>query len=65
MKFVAEYLRQAAHFEQLATETDDATLKDQLLEQAADYRRLADKRSAQLGLPTPPQLPPRSPRRDA
>jgi hypothetical protein len=58
MKFVAEYLQQAAHFEQMAAETADATLKNQLLKQAADYRRLAEKRAAQLGLPNPLQPPP-------
>jgi hypothetical protein len=61
MKFIAEYLQHAAHFEQMAAETDDATLKNQLLKQAADYRRLAEKRAAQLGLPKPPQVS----RRDA
>ena len=36
--------------ERLAAETDDAVLKEQLLNQAADYRRMAQERAASLGL---------------
>jgi hypothetical protein len=41
-------------FERMAAGTDDAALKEQLLKQAADYRKLAKKRAALLGLPEPP-----------
>jgi hypothetical protein len=57
MKFVAEYLQSAIQFERMAGESDDPTLKEHLLNQAADYRRLAKKRAALLGLPEPPPPP--------
>jgi hypothetical protein len=55
MKLIAEYLEQSIHFKRLADETDDSTLKEQLLEQAAAYRRLAEKRAAKLGTSPSPQ----------
>jgi len=57
MKLVAEYLQQAVQFERMAEEADNPALKEQLLKQAKDYRKLAQKRAALLGLPQPPSLP--------
>jgi hypothetical protein len=51
MKLVAEYLERAVHFARLAAEADDPDLKERLLEQAAAYRKLAEKRAAVLGEP--------------
>lgn len=58
MKLITEYLQQAVQFERMAEESDDPTLKEQLLKQADDYRRLAKKRALALGVPEP-GLPPR------
>ena len=57
MQFVAEYLQQAVHFERMAEQCHDAVLKEKLLMQAADYRKLAKKRAAQVGLPDPTPPP--------
>jgi hypothetical protein len=57
MKMVAEYLERALQFEQLTTDAEDAALKEQLLKQAAAYRKLAEKRAIQMGFPKPPQAP--------
>jgi hypothetical protein len=54
MNMVAEYLEHALTFERMAAETDDAALKEQLLKQAAEYRKLAEKRAVELGMPKPP-----------
>jgi hypothetical protein len=54
MQLIAEYLERAAHFERMAADEDDHKLKAQLAKQAADYRKLAEKRAKQLGLPKPP-----------
>jgi len=54
MQLIAEYLERAAHFERMAADEDDPNLKAQLAKQAADYRKLAEKRAKQLGLPSPP-----------
>jgi serine/threonine-protein kinase RIO1 len=59
MKLVAEYLEEALKFERMATEAEGA-FKEQLLWQAEEYRRLAHKRAAKLGLPVPPPAPPQS-----
>jgi len=53
MKLVAEYLESSVQFERMAQEADDPDLKRQLLEQAAAYRKLAEKRAAQLGKAPP------------
>ncbi len=53
MKLVTEYLADAANFEQLAGKESDPGVKEQLLQQAAAYRRLAEKRAEALGLPLP------------
>ena len=54
MKMLAEYLEHALQFERWASETDDATLKQQFLKQAAEYRQLADERAVAIGVPKPP-----------
>jgi hypothetical protein len=47
---VAEYLEQALHFERMAAEATDPKLKESLKQQAAAYRKLAEKRAAELKL---------------
>jgi hypothetical protein len=54
MKMIAEYLEHALQFERWADESDDATLKQQFLEQAAEYRQLAEERAVAIGIPKPP-----------
>jgi hypothetical protein len=49
MKLIAEYVERAEHFEKLADGEADPVLKDELLKQAAAYRKLARKRAALLG----------------
>jgi hypothetical protein len=56
MKLVAEYLENAANFVRMAAEATDPALKASLEQQAVAYRKLAEKRSAQLKLP-PVNLP--------
>ena len=51
MKLVAEYLERPVHFAHMAAEADDPDLKEQLLKQAAAYRKLAEKRAALLERP--------------
>jgi hypothetical protein len=51
MKLVAEYLERSVHFARMAAEADDPDLKEQLLKQAAAYRKLAEKRAALLERP--------------
>ncbi|TMJ04281.1 MAG: hypothetical protein E6G97_07190 [Alphaproteobacteria bacterium] len=61
MKLVAEYLEQVINFERMAAEATDPTLKALLKEQAAAYRKLAEKRAAELNLPplnVPAVIPP-------
>ena len=61
MKMIAEYLEHAIQFERMAAQESDASLKERLLKQAAEYRRLAEKRAALLGLAKPPpSKPPQS-----
>jgi hypothetical protein len=55
MRFVAEYLEHVAQFELMAAQTNDANFKKQLLKQAEEYRKLAEKRVAEIGLPKQPQ----------
>ncbi len=57
MKVVTEYLADAAKFEDLAAAETDPALKERLLEQAAAYRKLAEKRAMSLGQPLPPTRP--------
>jgi hypothetical protein len=60
MKLITEYLERSVHFERMAAAPDNAAIKEQLLKQADDYRKLAEKRASQLGLPLPPPNPPQS-----
>lgn len=53
MKMLTEYLERALEFERLAASETDTTFKEQLLKQAASYRRLAAKRAEEYGLPLP------------
>ena len=55
MKMVAEYLKMAEHFEQLAAEEKSEDFKANLLKQASAYRNLAIERAKNLGQPLPPQ----------
>ena len=48
MKLIAEYLEQAVKFYRMAAEATDPKLKDSLQKQGDAYRKLADKRAAQL-----------------
>jgi hypothetical protein len=56
VKLVTEYLEQAVKFDRMAAEETDPKLKESLQTQAAAYRKLADKRAAELNLP-PVNLP--------
>jgi len=60
VKMIAEYLEHALQFEKMAADETDAALKEQLLKQAAAYRKLAAERAARLGLPAPPPPPPQT-----
>ena len=53
MKQLTEYLERAVSLERLAAGEQDSTFKDQLLNQAAAYRKLAARRAEQYGLPAP------------
>jgi hypothetical protein len=53
MKMIAEYLEHAIQFEHMAAAEANPDLKATFLKQAADYRKLAAKRAAYLGLPEP------------
>ncbi len=48
MKLIHEYLEHSVHFERMADDSDDPALRQQLLKQAAAYRKLAEKRAAEL-----------------
>jgi hypothetical protein len=48
MKVVAEYLEQAFNFDRMAAEATDPALKESFQKQADAYRKLAEKRAAQL-----------------
>jgi hypothetical protein len=51
VKLVAEYLAEAVKFDRMAAEATDPKLKQSLQDQAAAYRKLAEKRAADLKLP--------------
>jgi hypothetical protein len=53
MKLVTEYLADAAKFDQLAALEQNRQVREQLKEQAAAYRKLAEKRAKHLGVPLP------------
>jgi hypothetical protein len=55
MKLAAEYLDDAVKFERLARAEKNATLKEQLEKQAAEYRNLAAERAKKLRLQLSPQ----------
>jgi hypothetical protein len=57
MQTVLEYLERAQHFERLAADAEDSEFKQLLLDQAAGYRKLAQRRAAQLGAPVPASDP--------
>ena len=52
---IAEYLEHALHFDRLAKDETNPTLKESLAKQAEAYRKLADERAARLRLPEPPR----------
>jgi hypothetical protein len=56
VKLVAEYLEQVIKFQRMAAEATDPKLKASLAQQANAYRKLAEKRAADLNLP-PINLP--------
>jgi hypothetical protein len=51
MKLVSEDLADALKFERLAAEEKDEQLKLSFLQQAAAYRKLAEKRANDIGKP--------------
>ncbi len=53
MKLVTECLADAVKFKRLADAEANPDLKEQLLQQAAAYQRLAEKRAQDLGQPLP------------
>jgi hypothetical protein len=53
VKMIAEYLEHAIQFERLAAGEQDPALKEQFEKQAAAYRKLATKRTKELGLGDP------------
>jgi hypothetical protein len=53
MKMLAEYFDTAIKFEQMAAAEKDPKLKAQFQDQAAAYRKLAEKRAKELGLKMP------------
>jgi hypothetical protein len=50
---LTEYLERAVSLERLAAGEQDPRFKNQLLEQAEAYRKLAKRRAEQYGLPLP------------
>jgi hypothetical protein len=53
VKLIAEYLERAHQFERLAAHETDPKLKSNLEKQARAYRKLAEKRAKETGLPLP------------
>ncbi len=58
MRLLLEYLERAGQLEKLAEGETKSDFKDQLLKQAAAYRKLAAKRADEHGLPmsSPPRI---------
>jgi hypothetical protein len=54
MRAMVEYLERAQQFEHMAESADDPGLRDQFIEQAEAYRKLAQKRARELGIQFPP-----------
>lgn len=61
MKLLTEYLERAVSLERLAAGEQDSKFKNELIHQAAAYRKLAAKRPNKYGLPppSPPEIPPK------
>lgn len=59
MKLLLEYLERAVQMEKLAADEQNPGFRQQLLDQAAAYRKIAAKRAHDYGLPLPsqPELP--------
>jgi len=55
MKMLTEYLERAVSLERLAANEQDSKFKEDLMRQAAAYRKLAAKRASEYGLPEPSQ----------
>jgi hypothetical protein len=53
VQLIAEYLERAHQFERLAAHETDAKLKADFEKQAKAYRKLAEKRAEETGLPLP------------
>lgn len=53
MKLIAEYLERAHQFERMAAAEVDSRLKADFEKQAEAYRKLAEKRARETGLPMP------------
>jgi hypothetical protein len=53
MKLLNEYLERALNLESLAANEQDSAFREQLLNQAAEYRKLAANRAKEYGLPPP------------
>jgi hypothetical protein len=53
MKLVAEYLADAVKFEHLAAVEKSPEVRTALEQQAATYRKLAEKRAKATGIPPP------------
>ena len=53
MKLVNEYLDDATNFEKLAANETNLEFRNQLLQQARAYRKLAEERAKQLGVALP------------
>ena len=51
VKLVSEYLERAVHFSRLAADENDPKLRQLFEDQALAYRKLAEKRAAELNLP--------------
>jgi hypothetical protein len=48
MKLIHEYLEHSVQFERMADEAENPALREQFLKQARAYRKLAEKRAAEL-----------------
>jgi hypothetical protein len=53
MKLIAEYLERAHQFERMTAAETDPKLKAEFAKQALAYRKLAEKRAKETGLPMP------------
>jgi len=56
LKLVAEHIRDAILFEQMASRETSADRKETLQRQAKAHRKLADERAKELGVVEPPPL---------